>query len=53
MVQIGSEIAGILSFVFVFVVAVDADAVVVLIVDDFGAIQKLAIRFGQNQVNNS
>ena len=38
-----------LNIKFVFVV-VDADAVV--IVDDFVGIQKLAIKFGQYQVNN-
>ena len=37
--------------VFVFVFVVDAEAVVV--VDDFVAIQKLAIKIGQNRVKNS
>ena len=35
--------------VFVFVVDVEA----VVLVDDFVAIQKLAIKIGQNQVKNS
>ena len=37
----------------VFVFVVDAEAVVVVVVDDFVAIQKLAIKFGQNWVGNS
>ena len=32
---------------------VDADAVVVVVVNDFVAIQKLAVEFGRNRVNNS
>ena len=37
----------------VFVFVVDAEAVVVVVVDDFVAIQKVAIKFGQNWVGNS
>ena len=37
----------------VFVFVVDAEAVVVVVVDDFVAIHKLAIKFGQNWVGNS
>ena len=37
----------------VVVVDADAAAVVIVLVNDFVAIQKLAIKFGQNWVNNS
>ena len=50
MSEFDSEGGGGVAFV-IFVV--DADAVVVVVVNDFVAIQKLAVEFGRNRVNNS